>query len=397
VTSALRCRRLPNGVEQRLSLTVRALDDAILYRRLISIAPASPLTDGSRLASHLAPPPPLDSLHPSSAYDLQQNRVLYVENNASKQLRFAVMTERDETLQIVRFGFKGASGGCDNSFQEEIRVNREGQIPNYSYASPDGVAFSFNRSERLHMLSMVIARVRAQHTGVYWATFIGETDYSQAVEFVTDIIVKKVAETKSLISKIVRDARSDAVGSRSRYLHVRLQACSDVTYIAIYNTFQRTQPRVNESRPQGDEDNTVINMHISEDRNKESPGRLFLSATVADPHASSSNVTNFQFCNGVPNCVICRGEGWPRQPSLQLHRGDGTLLGSEESHSVYWYRESARVSIVTLLIRRPNDEYSGGYVCTGSSYRTGKESQYEGGGGERGENDIIARFTIRVV
>lgn len=90
----------------------------------------------------------------------------------------------------------------------------------------------------------------------------------------------------------------------------------------------------------------------------------------------NNQTLDFVLHSSVPDCVVCAAEmpGFltavadhrsPPPPEVRIMRSDGLILGSEESHSVYWYREpGGRASAVVLLLRAPTDEYTGDYVCS---------------------------------
>jgi len=68
----------------------------------------------------------------------------------------------------------------------------------------------------------------------------------------------------------------------------------------------------------------------------------------------------------VPDCVRCEASG-SSTVDVQLLRSDGLILGSEDAHSVYWYREGDRAHVVVLLLRAPSDDYSADYYCVASA------------------------------
>jgi len=68
----------------------------------------------------------------------------------------------------------------------------------------------------------------------------------------------------------------------------------------------------------------------------------------------------------VPDCVRCEASG-SSTVDVQLLRSDGLILGSEDSHSVYWYRDGDRTHVAVLMLRAPSDDYDAEYYCVASA------------------------------
>jgi len=77
-------------------------------------------------------------------------------------------------------------------------------------------------------------------------------------------------------------------------------------------------------------------------------------------------VTEYRLRQLVPDCVRCEASGSP-VVDVQLLRSDGLILGSEDAHSVYWYRDGRRAHVTVLLLRSPTDDYSADYYCVASA------------------------------
>ena len=77
-------------------------------------------------------------------------------------------------------------------------------------------------------------------------------------------------------------------------------------------------------------------------------------------------VTEYRLRQLVPDCVRCKASG-SAAVDVQLLRSDGLILGSEDAHSVYWYRDGQRARVAVLLLRSPSDDYSADYYCVASA------------------------------
>lgn len=95
---------------------------------------------------------------------------------------------------------------------------------------------------------------------------------------------------------------------------------------------------------------------------------------------SDTAVRELRLRQSVPDCVYCVAERplitgssadyRPVSPAeVRIVRADGLILGSEESHSFYWYREpGGRAETAALVVRSPTDEYNGEYICVASAF-----------------------------
>jgi len=79
-----------------------------------------------------------------------------------------------------------------------------------------------------------------------------------------------------------------------------------------------------------------------------------------------AGVTEYRLRQLVPDCVRCEASG-SETVDVQLLRSDGLMLGSEDAHSVYWYRDGDRSHVAVLLLRAPSDDYSADYYCVASA------------------------------
>jgi len=81
---------------------------------------------------------------------------------------------------------------------------------------------------------------------------------------------------------------------------------------------------------------------------------------------AAAGVTEYRLRQLVPDCVRCEASG-SAAVDVQLLRSDGLILGSEDAHSVYWYRDGQRAHVAVLLLRSPSDDYSADYYCVASA------------------------------
>jgi len=80
-----------------------------------------------------------------------------------------------------------------------------------------------------------------------------------------------------------------------------------------------------------------------------------------------SGLIEYRLRQLVPDCVRCEASGGSSIIDVQLLRSDGLILGSEDAHSVYWYRDGRRAHVVVLLLRAPSDDYTAEYYCVAST------------------------------
>jgi len=94
--------------------------------------------------------------------------------------------------------------------------------------------------------------------------------------------------------------------------------------------------------------------------------RTCSNATWVGAEFGGAVVTEYRLRQLVPDCVRCEASG-PAAVDVQLLRSDGLILGSEDAHSVYWYRDGGRAQVAVLLLRAPSDDYSADYYCVAST------------------------------
>jgi len=96
------------------------------------------------------------------------------------------------------------------------------------------------------------------------------------------------------------------------------------------------------------------------------PFRLRMRTCSNATWVGDEDVTEYRLRPLVPDCVRCEATG-STALDVQVLRSDGLILGSEDAHSVYWYREGDRTHVAVLLLRAPSDDYSADYYCIASA------------------------------
>jgi len=440
VTSTLHCSHLPNNNEP-LALTVRTQDGAVMYRRLVFVQSNVMAGDGSlhsadSLFRHGTDAAESDNtqgyLNPDYfrpiVDDTAQQRVLFAQIGRAIQFNFTIKTERNDTLRLLRFGFLGKNHDDKNSFQQEIRADEYGCLPDYFYRGLYDVMYTYNRTAAwLNTLTVTIPSVRhsvrGTHVGLFWAMLIGSTDYSQVVEFITEVVLIDALGTdvpSRPPSRLLplKDGRRRVM--RPLRLHVQVESCSDVRYSTVNNLCKPLPAAVSDDViikiddiTTRDVDNHTENVtrYVRDTESvdhstaggvapAQSTAMPLLTAGTDIPYLAGSSYSDsknlsFIFRTGIPNCIYCRGEGWPL-PRVQLYRADGSLMGSEESHSLYWYRDTVLSSVVAFLLRSPSDEYDGDYICVAENDAVISRHE-ENGGGRRKALEESVHFRISVV
>jgi hypothetical protein len=349
VTSSLNCRHLPatdrNSKDVGLTLIVKALDGALQYeRRLLSSRTTSSASDS------------LDWRLPRAFAGSGPQRRRLVDVGHAILLNFSlIVISRNSSPPISAIRLSWTSGGgvflTENASSSPSQIDVTWKIDNTSKVasnrSCDDSTMLLNISGRaddvivtcrrttltlhpggdtgdLFTVSVFVGEAAISHAGTYIAEFwrgpgTGSTmdgDDGETISFPVDLIV--VAHQRLRNDLIVHDDDyngevSDGDDDRwaAAQFRLRMRTCSNATW---------------SDRPSSD----------------------------------------FRLRTSMPDCVYCESTGrWP--VDVELYRADGMLLGSEESHSVYWYRESSRVYVAVLLLRDPTDEYSGDYVCAATS------------------------------
>lgn len=91
------------------------------------------------------------------------------------------------------------------------------------------------------------------------------------------------------------------------------------------------------------------------------------NATWVGAQVVGTATTEYRLRQLVPDCVHCEASGSAAAVDVQLLRYDGLILGSEDAHSVYWYRDGERAHVAVLLLRAPSDDYTADYYCVASA------------------------------
>lgn len=109
---------------------------------------------------------------------------------------------------------------------------------------------------------------------------------------------------------------------------------------------------------------------VVRDRPSFAPFRLRMRTCSNSTWVGTSAVAEYRLRQLVPDCVRCEASG-SAAVGVDLLRSDGLILGSEDAHSVYWYRDGGgRSHVAVLLLRAPSDDYSADYYCVATAPET---------------------------
>jgi len=346
VTSSLSCRHLPNiGGTTGLTLTAKAYDGAVEFRRslpAVGRSDAPPSSDGC-----------FDWQLPVGEFTSGSSRTRFAHVGDATTLNFSFLFLCNKSLDAIRLSWRGdlpAANSSASFYAVDLlspASNSTGSSrcsePGYAHNVSDdvtvtchGVPLSPDDGGCAYYVDVELPVVGRHHAGAYSFEFVSR---DQSVSYHVELVVLDRGTSAGADELVVLDRGTSGAGELDR----------------------------GTSRADKLE---VLDRGTSAGAGDSAPFRLRLrtcgNATWVGAGDGTAATTEYRLRQLVPDCVRCEASG-SAAVDVQLLRSDGLILGSEDAHSVYWYRDGARAHAVVLVLRAPSDDYSADYYCVASA------------------------------
>ena len=306
--SSLSCRHLPNvGSTTGLTLTVKAFDGAIEFQReLPAIGHPNTPTSSDDCFDWLVPVGEFTS-------GLSRTRCAHVGDALTLNFSFLFLCNR--SLDAIRLSWHGDLPATNSSSSSSYHLDVLPTAANFT-GSP--------RCSELNYTYNVSDDVTVTCRGAPLSPDDGSCAYYVAIELSVvehhhagayNVMFRSGSQSVSYSVELVVLDRGTSAAVGSAPFRLRLRTCSNTTWV---------------------------------------------DAKVG------ARTTEYRLRQLVPDCVRCKASG-SAAVDVQLLRSDGLILGSEDAHSVYWYRDGERAHVAVLLLRAPSDDYSADYYCVASA------------------------------
>ena len=311
VTSSLSCRHLPNiGGTTGLTLTAKAFDGAVQFERQLP-AVGSPNEPASSDGC-------FDWLLPVGEFTSDMTRTRFAHIGDVLTLNFSFLFLCNKSLDVIRLSRRGDQPTTNSSLLSYVfdvlptAANSTGSLRcselNYTHNISDDVIVTCH--------------------GAPLSLYDGSCAYYVDIELPVvqrhhagayNVKFSSGSQSVSYNVELVVLDRSTSAAVDLAPFRLRLRTCSNATWVGAEN--------------------------------------------------ARTGLTEYRLRQLVPDCVRCEASG-SAAVDVQLLRSDGLILGSEDAHSVYWYRDGQRAHVVVLLLRSPTDDYSADYYCVASASGT---------------------------
>ena len=330
VTSSLSCRHLPNiGGTTGLSLTVKAFDGAVQLRRSLPAV-------GRRDVPSSSDDGCFDWQLPADEFTSGLSRTRFARVGDATTLNFSFLFLCNKSLDVIRLSWRRDRPPISDNTSSSSSSSLFYALDLLS-STAAGANSTGNRSSPRCSEPEYFARNASDDVAVAWHAVPlpqGDGGCAYRVDVELPVVERRHAGTYSVefgggdqsvsyrVELVVLDRGTSGTADDPVPFRLRLRTCSNATWVR------------------------------------------------ADDDDDGPAVTEYRLRQLVPDCVRCEASG-SAAVDVQLLRADGLILGSEDAHSVYWYRDDAgrgrRRRVVVLLLRAPSDDYAADYYCVASA------------------------------